>query len=285
MRHYQAVGVSHFFFLDNGSTDGTVEALQRYENITILHSKFPYRKNYTMMKQYLVDRFAKTGWFLQVDIDELFDYPLRDQLPLRGLVEYLRHYGFDAMLTPMLDMYPAEFDPRSGADFDPGEQRLYELATIRHEDYPVYYQCRLPAPELPAYWAGVRSRVFGVENLCLVKHALMRQSGSARRSNHNDHFVVRAKVADVMGVLFHYKFVGSFSDTVADAIRRKQHHNDSSEYKKYAEKLMADPKILLKCDQSLVLDGVEDLVENGFLKVSPALRAFAERRSAQQAAE
>jgi Glycosyl transferase family 2 len=36
IEHYLSLGVKHIFFLDNGSTDGTISVARGYENVTIL---------------------------------------------------------------------------------------------------------------------------------------------------------------------------------------------------------------------------------------------------------
>jgi hypothetical protein len=43
IEHYFSLGVKHVVFLDNGSTDGTVEALREYENVTVLRTGVPYK--------------------------------------------------------------------------------------------------------------------------------------------------------------------------------------------------------------------------------------------------
>src|SRR5918997_5064192 len=42
MEHYASMGVKHMVFLDNRSTDGTVEALKEYDNVTVLRTTLPY---------------------------------------------------------------------------------------------------------------------------------------------------------------------------------------------------------------------------------------------------
>ena len=41
IEHYFSLGANHVVFLDNGSTDGTVEALKSYGNVTVLRSMLP----------------------------------------------------------------------------------------------------------------------------------------------------------------------------------------------------------------------------------------------------
>jgi len=59
LRHHQALGVKHIVLLDNGSTDGTVELARAFEGVTILQSRRPYRTYETVLKRYLVRRFAR----------------------------------------------------------------------------------------------------------------------------------------------------------------------------------------------------------------------------------
>ena len=89
IEHYLSLGAKHIVFLDNGSTDGTVEALKGYDNVTVLRSMLPYKRYNVAMKRYLIERFGRGRWTLSVDMDELFDYPYSDVVSLRSLLRYL----------------------------------------------------------------------------------------------------------------------------------------------------------------------------------------------------
>src|SRR5215210_9515729 len=127
VEHYLSLGVKHLFFLDNGSTDGTVEALKGYKNVTVLQTGLPYRNpkggrggTEALFKQYLVERFGKKGrWCLCADIDELFDYPYSDVVGLGSLLGYLNANSYTAVAAQMLDMFPEE--PLSGRASNPDE--------------------------------------------------------------------------------------------------------------------------------------------------------------------
>src|SRR5829696_2420271 len=121
VEHYLSLGVKHLFFLDNNSTDGTVEALKQYDNVTVLQTGLPYRNpkrgrggTEALFKQYLVERFGKKGrWCLCADIDELFDYPYSDVVGLDSFLGYLNANSYTAVVAQMLDMFPEE--PLSGS--------------------------------------------------------------------------------------------------------------------------------------------------------------------------
>src|SRR5829696_2292383 len=53
VEHYLSLGAKHLVFLDNGSTDGTVEALRRHENVTVLRTGLPFKSYQLSMKQHL----------------------------------------------------------------------------------------------------------------------------------------------------------------------------------------------------------------------------------------
>src|SRR4028118_2067973 len=73
VEHYRSLGAKHMFFLDNDSTDGTVEALKNHDDVTVLRSKLPFKEYDFLFKRYLISRFGEEGrWCLYVDVDELF---------------------------------------------------------------------------------------------------------------------------------------------------------------------------------------------------------------------
>src|SRR5215203_6671877 len=105
IEHYFSLGVKHIVFLDNGSTAGTVDALQNYDNVTVLSTGVPYNRYNVAFKRYLVERFGRGRWTLSTDIDELFDYPYSDVVSLKALLRYLNEHSYTAVVTYMLDMF------------------------------------------------------------------------------------------------------------------------------------------------------------------------------------
>src|SRR5829696_3736191 len=135
VEHYLSLGVKHIFFLDNGSTDGTIEALKGYDNVTVLRTGLPFKRYETSVRQYLVERFGKKGrWCLYADIDELFDYPYSEVVGLGSLLRYLNSNSYTAVVAQMLDMFPEE--PLSGSASSPDEplkqrHRFYDISNVK----------------------------------------------------------------------------------------------------------------------------------------------------------
>src|SRR5215207_8134203 len=170
VEHYLSLGAKHIFFLDNDSTDGTVEALKGYENVTVLRTALPYKEYKYLFKQYLIERFGKKGrWCLCVDIDELFDYPYSDVVSLGSLLRYLNERSYTAVVAQMLDMFPEE--PLSDRASNPLEEPLKE----RHRFYDISNVKRVSIKEHPRttdtnntyqsndiefFYGGIRPTVF-----------------------------------------------------------------------------------------------------------------------------
>ena len=137
MEHYRALGAKHIVFLDNGSTDGTVEALKEYDNVTVLRTTLPYRTHNVAMKQYLIERFGRRRWSLLVDIDELFDYPFSDVVGLKALLRYLNENRYTAVVAHMLDMFPEEPISRDASlSRHKGRTAKGEVSLLRHFQPP-----------------------------------------------------------------------------------------------------------------------------------------------------
>ncbi|HXE80755.1 MAG TPA: glycosyltransferase family 2 protein [Vicinamibacterales bacterium] len=274
MRHYRALGVRHCVFLDNGSTDGTVEMLREYGGVTILQTDAPYDRYENTMKRYLAEHFSRGRWHLCADIDELFDYPFSDRLPLAGLLRYLDHRGFTAMVLQMLDLFSdAPLDELTSAPDDDlcAKYPYYDISAIDRRPYEWSHNTN---PNVRMHWGGIRRAVFGTNN-GLTKAALVRMDGKARPFV-EWHQVTGAAIADVTGVLRHYPFVGTFRDRVADAVRTGRYgQTTTDEYRAYARGLESQPKLQLKGPMARRFEGLEPLIADGFVVVSDEYRNWA----------
>src|ERR671921_1608603 len=254
VEHYLSMGVKHLFFLDNGSTDGTVEALKGYENVTVLQTTLPFKRYQVSMRQYLIERFGKKGrWCLYADIDELFDYPYSDVVGLSSLLGYLNERSYTAVVAQMLDMFPEE--PLSGRASNPLDEplkerhRFYDISNIRRENIkalPRFRNNSLESDEIEFFSGGIRSTLFRSTSL-LTKHPLMFLDGRIKPMDDSSHWVDNARIADLTCVLFHYKFLdGHFHKQAARAVREGQYYNNSALYKKYLQILEGNPTLQVK---------------------------------------
>jgi hypothetical protein len=275
MAHYLAMGVAHCVFLDNGSTDGTVDMLREYPRVTVLQTDAPYDRFENTMKRYLAERFSSGRWNLCADIDELFDYPFSDRLPLAGFLQYLNTRGFSAVVAQMLDM----FAPVPLADLtSTADDRLKDKYThydISGIDAPPYEWSQPSSPDIRMHWGGIRRAIFGTGN-GLTKAALVKMDGRVKPFV-NWHHATGALVADVSCVLLHYPFVSAFAEKVRDAVRTGRYGpTTSEEYAAYAGTLARNPRLNLMRPSARRFTGLEPLIDAGFLVVSDQYRRFAD---------
>src|SRR5215211_6322766 len=276
VEHHFSLGVKHIFFLDNGSTDGTVEALKGYENVTVLHTGLPFKRYEVSMRQYLVERFCQKGrWCLYADMDELFDYPYSDVVSLSSLLRYLNERSYTAVVAQMLDMFPEE--PLSGSRAstlldEPLKERhrFYDISNVQRKGIREHRPARnntYGSDDIEAFYSGLRNALFGTRKF-LTRFGLMFSDGRLKPFAGSGHWVDEARVADLTCVLFHYKFLdGYLRKKAAEGLGDQQHWN-TSHYNKYLKALDSNLSLQLKQESARELRSVNELVENHFLVVS-----------------
>jgi glycosyltransferase involved in cell wall biosynthesis len=267
LEHHQALGVKHIVLLDNGSTDQTVEVARTFERVTILQTRRPYRKYETVMKRYLVRRFSRGRWNLVVDIDELFDYPFSEMLDVGALLTYLNTNSYTAVLAQMLDLFsdgPLR-DVRSAPD-DSLKER-YPYYDISNIEKRLYRFGRPANEEIRMHGGGIRKSIFGTEN-GLTKAALIFLAPDLVPFV-GFHQTANAAIADFTGVLLHYPFVSSFAEKVGEAVRTDRYRvSAAGEYRQYRARLEESPDLSLKLVTARRFEGVDQLLDDGFLVVS-----------------
>ena len=275
LAHHRALGFRHFVMLDNGSTDGTFEALAQERGVTLLSTSAPYKAYENTLKRYLVDRYGMGRWCLFVDIDEQFDYPGRGNVSLTQLTDYLDARNANCVITQMLDMFAdaplSQLAIRGKSDLQSVFPR-YELANIDARPYPFG-----DAGEIAMQWGGIRKAIFGTDN-GLTKVSFFRNEPGLAPFVHWHH-VKNGRFADFSAVLFHYPFESGFEDKVREAVVSGRYgYHTPDEYRAYGARGDV-AELRIASDAALTFGGIEKLVDEGFLIVSDRYRQFVEGRS------
>jgi hypothetical protein len=283
LEHYFSLGAKHIVFLDNGSSDGTVEALQGYDNVTVIRSTLRYGKYLITMKRYLIERFGRNRWTLLVDIDELFDYPYSDVVDLCSLLGYLNEHSYTAVVSYMLEMFPEE--PLSEDSSIPEDEplkelhRFYDISNVRAQSYHTVGDIGnvLADEEVEILRGGIRHTLFDTRTPpLLVKHPLVFLDEEIKLMDLSDHWVGNARVADLTGVLLHYKFSSRFYEDVRRSVEERNRLSVASgRYDKYLRVLDQGPTLQIRQDTARELESVNDLVSNRFACVSEEYLRFA----------
>jgi len=70
--HYISEGVEHFYLIDNGSSDNTLNIIKQYDNITLFKDNNKYPENQQKMyNDNLLPVIKESKWSMIVDADEL----------------------------------------------------------------------------------------------------------------------------------------------------------------------------------------------------------------------
>ena len=273
IEHHLSLGARHMVFLDNGSTDGTIEALKGHEGVSVLRTELPYKEYNIAFKRYLIERFGRDRWTLSVDVDELFDYPFSDVVGMQSLLGYLNENDYTAVVSHMLDMFPGrplrEEGPRAEEGGQKGSYRFYDIADVRTRPYSEVGDIGnvLGNGEIELLWGGVHRRVFGGSPL-LTKHPLVFLDGRLKPMDLSDHWAGNARVADLTGLLLHYKLVDGIYGQVRREIEERRDLNLGGKYDKYSGVLRETPDLLIRNEASRELGSVNELVGTHLVTVS-----------------
>jgi Glycosyl transferase family 2 len=284
IEHYFSLGVKHIVFLDNGSTDGTVEALQNYENVTVLRSRLPFKKYNITLKQYLVERFGRGRWTLNADIDELFEYPYSDVVSLKALLKYLNDNFYTAVVTYMLDMFPETLlsadSPATDYESLKELHRFYDISDVRTLDYSQVGDIGnvVDSERIEILQGGVMQRVFGTSPL-LTKHPLIFLDDRLTPHDLSDHWVGNARIADFTALFLHYKLSANLYGLVRREIEERRYNNLHGKYDKIHKVLAEAPSLLMRNDTSKELKSVNELVGTRFVSVSKQYMRFVENEA------
>lgn len=243
LNYYRKLGVGHFFFVDNDSTDGSGDYLAEQPDVSLWHTKASYKASRFGVDwlNSLMMRFAHNHWTLVVDPDELFVYPFCDTRPVKALTDWLDASGIRSFGAMLLDVYPK--GPIDAHTYRPGQDPLEIAQWFDAGNYTISKNYRYLNLWIQG---GPRARQFfrdrpraapALNKIPLVKwdrryvyvsstHTLLPrglnlvydQSGGEKTS----------------GVLLHTKFLNTFPEKAKEELDRRQHYAGSREYKAYA---------------------------------------------------
>jgi hypothetical protein len=235
LEYYRNLGVEHFFFVDNNSTDGFVDLVKDDQDVTLYHTNHSYKdSNFGMdWLNFLLNKYGSGKWCITCDPDEFVVYPFCESLKLDQLTKILDANNQISLYGTMLDMYPKEDEVyKSG---------MNPLDCSPYFDKTGYtYK---PNEYCDSVWAqgGVRSRLLfsddpdgapALNKIPLVKWSQDFYYISSMHHGFPNQMNASYK-SGITGAVLHFKFLSTFKEKVEEEIQRKEHYNDSSEYKQY----------------------------------------------------
>lgn len=259
--YYREMGVGHFFFVDNDSTDGSLDYLAEQPDVSVWSTTASYKRARFGMDwlNWLQRKYAHGHWALTVDPDEFLVYPFCDTRPLRALTDWLDASSIKSFSAMLLDMYPKgrlDEQPYQAGDnpieiaswFDSGNytiSRNYSFANLWIQG----------GPRARAFFPDQPEKAPALNKVPLVKWDKRYTYVSST------HMLLPRGLNQVYdewggekasGVLLHAKFLDTFGAKAAEELTRSQHYAGSVEYKAYAEQLKDNPQLWCKWSERYI---------------------------------
>ncbi len=261
LQFYRNMGVDHFLFVDNGSTDGFMDHVSGMSDVSVWYTNASYKAaNYGVdWMNALKRRYAHEHWTLVVDPDELFIYPFCDSRPIKALTDWLDNSSIRSFSAMLLDMYPKgrleESSYRAGQNpleiaswFDAGN---YTIETNK-EYGNLWIQ---GGPRARAFFADTPRKAPALNKIPLVKwhRDYVYVSSTHNLLPRGLNLVYEEWGGEkASGMLLHTKFLDTFSDKAGEEMMRKQHYAGSSEYAAYAKHLNDSPNFWCKWSEKYI---------------------------------
>ncbi len=244
LNYYRDLGVRHFLVVDNGSTDGSADYLQRQGDVSLWRTEGSYKR-----ARFGVDwlnalqmRYGHGHWTLVVDPDEFLVYPFCDTRPLPALCDWLDSCEVRSFGAMLLDVYPK--GPIGAQPYREGQDPLEIAHWFDAGNYTISKN-----PKYRNLWiqGGPRAREFFAQDPrsapALNKTPLVRwdrryvyvSSTHALLPRGLNLVYDQSGGEKTSGILLHTKFLDTFAQKAEEELDRKQHYAGSREYRAYAE--------------------------------------------------
>jgi hypothetical protein len=259
--YYREMGVNHFLFVDNDSTDGSLDYLAEQSDVSVWHTRASYKGSRfgSDWLNWLQYKYAHGHWTLVLDPDELLVYPFCDTRPLRALTDWLDASSIKSFSAMLLDMYP-----KGRLDETPYQSGQNPLEIANWFDSGNYTMSR--NKRFGNLWiqGGPRARMFFADKPekapALNKIPLVKWDRKYAYASSTHMLLPRGlnQVYDewggekASGVLLHTKFLDTFKAKAAEELSRGQHYAASVEYKAYADSMKDDPELWCKWSEKYI---------------------------------
>ena len=245
LEYYRAKGVTKFFVVDNGSTDGSGDLLRDCEDVVYFYTEGSYGGSGSSREwtQELAHHYGQGHWCLTVDADEILVYPGWETFTIPELCTFLDEEGSEGLFCIFLDMYSDT--TVSKTYYKPGQPFQEVCPYFEVDTYRLHLGTLAP---FLAITGGPRWRVFWDGNLerrgpAMRKVPLVKWNENTRYI-YSTHAHSTMRLSAITGVLMHFKFLSVFTDAVAEETERGDRRLDTGQnkdYQKYHKTLQQDP--------------------------------------------
>jgi hypothetical protein len=277
--HYRALGIVHFVFLDDHSTDQTRNILFAQDDCTliVLEAEGPPVRHAISLQTKLMnaaqERVGHGAWSLTVDADEFLILPEAFST-VDDVVRYLEARNLSCALAAMIDFYPERLSqrfydplpPLAGSpwfDRQPGFVRTVDqIAPITTRRGVRARLLRMLANRHPQTFRKLYGNL-GYRFAKSWKVPLLKTGAGIQRLD--PHMVDVQPPFDIQLGLAHFKFYPGLDRRIGEALERRAHFLGAIEYEflQAAVALFADEPLI--CHQSREYSSPRDLQAAGLI--------------------
>ncbi|EPX82338.1 glycosyltransferase family 2 protein [Salipiger mucosus] len=261
LKYYRDMGVNHFLFVDNDSTDGSLDYLARQPDVSVWSTRASYKRARFGMDwiNWLLRQHGHGHWTLTVDPDEFFLYPFCDTRPLRALTDWLDASSIKSFSAMLLDMYPkGRIDAQP---YEAGQDPLQIASWFDAGNYTTRRNRRFGnlwiqgGPRARMFFADQPERAPALNKIPLVKwdrrYAFVSSTHMLLPRGLN--LVYDEWGGEkASGLLLHTKFLDTFGTKAEEELQRRQHYAGSKEYLAYAEGIRENPDLWCRFSETYI---------------------------------
>ena len=255
VEYHRKIGIRHFAYIDNMSTDGTFEWLENQEDVSLfrVNEKFNSDRRNSWRRQ-VADVLGYEKWYLVVDSDEFFTYPGIESSAIDKYMFFLEKKKINSVFSIMLDMYSKNSLFKSSSTIE--NDFMKEYCYFDADTYKVQ-----KARNMWLVNGGPRARIFP-SNTLLTKYPLIKLSKSMIIGTHSNYFVnPNFDTSLPIAFLLHYKFLSHDNSIFEERIKSGVYFGGSAEYKTYKEVYSKKPELSFYYEDSQKLNDSMDLMK------------------------
>jgi hypothetical protein len=280
--YYRRLGFDRFIFVDNGSTDGTLEFFLSQPDAYVFTTDEAYSvsKFGVTWTNAVLDALCDGRWTLVADADELLVWPGSETEDVQDLTERMQANGAEAMFTMMLDMYSDK--PFGKIGYVRGAPFLDATPFFDKGPYKLVEAKLFPMVQI---YGGVRARVMEIKDWgpTVSKVPLLRWRKGQRFVLSTHALIKPVGLARMRGALLHFKMFDDLMEKCRIEVARKQHFGEASEYRTLGQAIdRAENRSFFDPKYSVRYTGTEVLLK---LKLLNPAEPFEPRRSKAEAAK
>ncbi|MEP5759819.1 MAG: glycosyltransferase family 2 protein [Litoreibacter sp.] len=255
LKYYREMGIDHFFFVDNGSDDGTGEFIADQPDATVYSTNDSYKRSRFGVDwvNWLQMKYAHGHWSLVVDPDEFLVYPFCDTRPIQALTDWLDSSSVKSFGTMLIDMYAK--GPINEARYSKGQDpfeiaQWFDSGNYVIEKNPKYQNLWIQGgPRARVFFENEPRRAPALNKIPLVKwhrrYAFVSSTHMLLPRGLN--LVYETAGGEKMsGCLLHAKLLDDLNKKSDEELQRGQHYAHSAEYRAYASSLTDNPDFWCK---------------------------------------